>query len=82
MTPIFQTSANRSGAPAPTRFDRIDPEILAAADLAIDAGELIGEPSTVVDVTGIDSGGGWEILREGALPAAEVDARLRSAAQG
>ena len=82
MTPIFQTSANRSGAPAPIRFDKIDSEILAAADLAIDAGELIGEPSTVVDVTGIDSGGAWEVLREGALPAAEVDARLRSAAQG
>lgn len=82
MTPIFQTSANRSGAPAPIRFDEIDSEILAAADLAIDAGELIGEPSTVVDVTGIDSGGAWEVLREGALPAAEVDARLRSAARG
>lgn len=82
MTPIFQTSANRSGAPAPIRFDEVDSEILAAADLAIDAGELIGEPSTVVDVTGIDSGGAWEVLREGALPAAEVDARLRSAARG
>lgn len=82
MTPIFQTSANRGGAPAPIRFDEIDSEILAAADLAIDAGELIGEPSTVVDVTGIDSGGAWEVLREGALPAAEVDARLRSAARG
>jgi len=29
----------------------------------VDAGELIGEPSTVVDVTAIDGGGGWEILR-------------------
>jgi len=76
MTPIFQTSANRSGAPAPTRFDRVDPEIVAAAELAIDAGELIGEPSTVVDVTGIDEGGDWRILREGALPGAEVDRRL------
>ena len=82
MTPIFQTSANRSGAPAPTRFDGIDPQILAAADLAIDAGELIGEPSTVIDVTGIDSSGAWEVLREGALPAVEVEARLRSAVQG
>jgi L-threonylcarbamoyladenylate synthase len=82
MTPILQTSANRSGAPAPTRFDAIDPEILAAADLAIDAGELIGEPSTVVDVSGIDAGGDWEILREGALPAAEIESRLRSVVQG
>jgi L-threonylcarbamoyladenylate synthase len=76
MTPIFQTSANRSGEPAPRSFDQIDDGILAAADLAIDAGELIGEPSTVVDVTDIDEGGNWKILREGALPAAEVDRRL------
>ena len=76
MTPVFQTSANRSGAPAPTSFDEIDEEVLASADLAIDAGELIGEPSTVVDVTEVDSGGTWRILREGALPAAEVDRRL------
>ncbi len=76
MTPILQTSANRSGDPAPKRFDQIDAVILAEADLAIDAGELIGEPSTVVDVTDIDAGGGWQILREGALAGAEVDRRL------
>jgi L-threonylcarbamoyladenylate synthase len=79
MTPIFQTSANRSGEPAPTRFDEIDPGILAAADLAIDAGELIGAPSTVVDVSGVDSGGGWSVLREGALGRDEVDRRLGEA---
>jgi L-threonylcarbamoyladenylate synthase len=82
MTPIFQTSANRSGAPAPTSFAEIDESILAAADLAIDAGELIGEPSTVVDVTEIDSGGSWRILREGALQAADVDRRLAAARDG
>jgi len=82
MTPIFQTSANRSGEPAPTRFDEIEDEIVAAADLAIDAGELIGEPSTVVDVTGIDSGGGWTVLREGALASAEIDRVLGAIAAG
>jgi L-threonylcarbamoyladenylate synthase len=82
MTPIFQTSANRSGEPPPTSFDEMDPGILAAADLAIDAGELIGEPSTVVDVTEIDSGGTWRTLRAGALPVAEVDRRLAAALGG
>jgi L-threonylcarbamoyladenylate synthase len=82
MTPIFQTSANRSGAPAPTGFDQIDDRIVGEVDLAIDAGELIGEPSTVVDVTGIDAGGQWRVLREGALPAAEVDRRLTANAAG
>jgi len=76
MTPIFQTSANRTGESAPTRFGEIDEAILAAVDLAIDGGELIGEPSTVVDVTAIEVGGGFEVLREGALPTTEVERRL------
>lgn len=78
MCPVFQTSANRSGEAAPASFTRIEAEILDGADLAIDGGELPGKPSTVVDVTGLDSegDGGWELLREGALPAPEVAARL------
>jgi L-threonylcarbamoyladenylate synthase len=76
MTPIFQTSANRTGESAPTRFGEIDEAILAAVDLAIDGGELIGEPSTVVEVTGIEIDGGFEVLREGALPTTEVERRL------
>jgi L-threonylcarbamoyladenylate synthase len=82
MTPILQTSANRSGAPAPTRFDEIDDEIVSATDLAIDAGELLGEPSTVVDVTGIDTGGAWTVLREGALASTEIDRVLGAIATG
>jgi len=74
--PIFQTSANRSGRPAPSRFADVDPAILAAADLAIDGGELTGMPSTVVDLTAIEVGGAWTILREGAVPEAAVAARL------
>ena len=51
MTPIFQTSANRSGAEPPDRIRRARPRgPRRAADLAIDAGELIGAPSTVVDI--------------------------------
>src|SRR3954447_3432616 len=42
MTPIFQTSANRSGESAPRSFEEIDGHVLSAADLAIDGGELIG----------------------------------------
>jgi L-threonylcarbamoyladenylate synthase len=82
MTPVFQTSANRSGADPPTRFDRIAEEVLDEVDLAIDAGELIGEPSTIVDVTAIDQGGPWRILRGGALPAADVEQRLGSIPAG
>jgi L-threonylcarbamoyladenylate synthase len=72
MCPLLQTSANRSGEPAPVRFADVPSEIVASADLAIDGGELAGTPSTVVDVTALDVGGGWKILREGALPADDV----------
>ena len=77
--PIFQTSANRSGEPAPSRFADLDPHVLAGADLAIDGGDLTGLPSTVVDLTAIEDGGGWRVLREGAVPAAELEERLREA---
>jgi L-threonylcarbamoyladenylate synthase len=79
---LFQTSANRSGEPAPSRFREIETAIREGADLAIDGGELGGEPSTVVDVTGIEDGGGFEVLREGALSTAEVERRLASALGG
>ena len=63
---LFQTSANRSGEPPASRFEDVDPAIASAVDLAIDGGELTGEPSTVVDLTRLDEDGRWTILREGA----------------
>jgi L-threonylcarbamoyladenylate synthase len=73
---LFQTSANRSGAPPPSHFDRIEPQLVDAVDLAIDGGEVGGAPSTVVDLTQIDSGGRWRVLREGAVGSPEIDRRL------
>ncbi|MDX6637690.1 MAG: L-threonylcarbamoyladenylate synthase [Solirubrobacterales bacterium] len=74
--PIFQTSANRSGEPAPAAFADVEPAIVDGADLAIDGGELTGRPSTVIDVTAIDRSGEFLVLREGALPAADVERLL------
>ncbi|MFL5870490.1 MAG: L-threonylcarbamoyladenylate synthase [Solirubrobacterales bacterium] len=79
---IFQTSANRSGEPAPARFAAVAPEIVDAVDLAIDGGELTGMPSTVIDLTEIEDGGGWSILRAGALPAERVSDLLASVSSG
>ena len=73
---LFQTSANRSGEPAPARFTDVDARIVAPVDLAIDGGGLTGRPSTVIDLTKIEAGGGWRILREGAMAEAEVEAAL------
>ncbi len=76
MCPLFQTSANRSGEPAPASFAEVPTEIRLAADLAIDGGELTGMPSTVVDLTRFDESGEWRILREGALSVGDVASAL------
>jgi L-threonylcarbamoyladenylate synthase len=73
---VFQTSANPSGDAPPARFEEIAPQILAGADLAIDGGELTGAPSTVIDLSAIEAGGGWRILRQGALGREQVERRL------
>ena len=74
--PIVQPTANRSGEPPPSRFAELPESILAGADLAIDGGQLGGLPSTVVDIAEIDAGGGWTILREGALSPGDLAAAL------
>jgi L-threonylcarbamoyladenylate synthase len=76
MCPLFQTSANVSGEPAPASFDDVPGEIVAAVDLAIDGGVLTGLPSTVVDLTSFDEEGEWAILREGGLSPGDLAARL------
>ena len=74
--PLFQTSANLSGESPPASIAEVPREILAGADLAIDGGRLSGAPSTVVDVTALDDSGRWAVLREGAMPTAEVARHL------
>jgi len=76
MCPLFQTSANVSGAAPPARFEEVAAPILEGADLAIDGGDLGGLPSTVVDLSRIDSTGEWSVLRPGALAEAELAAAL------
>jgi L-threonylcarbamoyladenylate synthase len=78
MCPILQTSANRSGEPAPLDFDDISAEIVAAVDLAIDGGSLTGLPSTVVDLTAFDASGDWTVLREGGMSAGDLAVRLEA----
>jgi L-threonylcarbamoyladenylate synthase len=79
MCPVFQTSANLSGEPAPSRFEDVPAEIVEAVDLAIDGGELTGLPSTVVDLTTLDTDGEWQILRQGALSEGDLAAALATA---
>ena len=78
---VLQTSANPSGAPPPHRFEDVDPAIASGADLALDGGEVRGEPSTVVDLTRIESGWEWRVLRPGAMTTGEVERLLTAVAE-
>ncbi len=72
---IVATSANLPGGPDPRRLADVPAELMGAVAAQLDGGELPGVPSTVVDVTG----GEPSVLREGAVAAAEVVARIRDA---
>jgi len=82
MCPIFQTSANLSGEPAPARFIDVPKEIVEGADLAIDGSVLRGLPSTVVDIATIEDDGSWRILRDGALSPGDLASKLASVGLG
>jgi L-threonylcarbamoyladenylate synthase len=72
---VAATSANRHGEPDSARVEDVPREILDACGAIVDAGELPGTPSTVLDLTGPEPA----VLREGAVPAEESLARAREA---
>ena len=59
---VAATSANLSGGPDPRRIEDIPEEIRAACGAIVDAGELPGTPSTVIDLRGDEP----VVLRQGA----------------
>jgi len=59
---VCATSANAAGGPSPRRVADIPEEIRVACGAVVDAGELPGIPSTVLDLTGDEP----RVLREGA----------------
>lgn len=64
---VAATSANFSGGPDPRRVEDVPEEIRSAAGAIVDAGELPGVPSTVIDLTGAEP----RVLRHGAGPPPE-----------
>lgn len=67
--PIFATSANTHGNPAPGAFDDVEQRIIAHADVSLDGGETEHQmASTVVRCTSE----GTVVLREGAISADQV----------
>jgi L-threonylcarbamoyladenylate synthase len=73
--PVLQSSANPTGGTDAHRIDQIDERIRQGVDLVLDGGELPGTPSTVVDLTDYEEGV-WSVVREGAVPRAQLAAAL------
>ena len=74
---VVATSANRPGEPEPRRVEDVPEEFRAAVGAVVDAGELPGRASTVIDFTGEAP----RVLREGAgsvADALERAARVRA----
>ncbi len=74
--PVLQSSANPAGGADARRLEDVDERIRRAVDLQLDGGELPGTPSTVVDLGDYERAGEYRVLREGAVPAAEVQRQL------
>jgi L-threonylcarbamoyladenylate synthase len=74
--PVLQSSANVSGGAEARRLADVDESVRAGVDVVLDGGELPGTPSTVVDLTRYHENGGHRIVREGAVPAAALEAAL------
>jgi L-threonylcarbamoyladenylate synthase len=73
--PVLQSSANRSGGVDPKRLEDVPEFIRDSADLVLDAGELPGTPSTVIDLRDFERGR-WSIVREGAVARDAIEAAL------
>lgn len=69
---VVATSANLPGEPDPRRLDEVPPEILQNVGAVVDAGELPGTPSTVLDFTSSEP----RVVRDGAAPAADALERV------
>jgi L-threonylcarbamoyladenylate synthase len=50
--PLYATSANLSGEPAPAALDEVDLRVLEAVDVVVEGEPGSGEASAVVDLSG------------------------------
>jgi L-threonylcarbamoyladenylate synthase len=74
--PVMQSSANLSGEPDARRVEDVPASIREGAEVVLDAGELPGVASTVIDLRDLAAEGRWHVLREGALPRESVHRAL------
>jgi L-threonylcarbamoyladenylate synthase len=76
--PVLQSSANAAGGAEARRLEDVPRAIRDAADLVLDAGQLDGTASTVIDLRRFEDDGTWDVIREGAVASSCVAATLAS----
>jgi L-threonylcarbamoyladenylate synthase len=74
--PILQSSANLSGEPDARRLAEVPPQLVKSVDLVLDAGELAGMASTVLDLRDYARNGTWRVVRDGPLSQAQLERAL------
>lgn len=72
---VAATSANEPGGPDPRTLDDVPASLREQAAAVVDAGELPGTPSTVLDFTGPEP----QVVREGAAPSGPAIERALAA---
>jgi len=71
--PITATSANLSGASECTTAEQVREQLHGRLNIIVDGGTSPREvPSTIIDLS--DETVRWRVIREGAIPAAEISA--------
>jgi L-threonylcarbamoyladenylate synthase len=66
--PIASSSANYAGAPPPADAASVEAALAQELDLILDGGPSLGQPSTILDLSGTQP----RILRQGLIPADEL----------
>jgi L-threonylcarbamoyladenylate synthase len=74
--PVLQSSANLAGGAEARRLQDVPEAVRSQADLLLDAGELDGTASTVIDLRRFEADGTWDVVREGAVARTCVAATL------
>jgi L-threonylcarbamoyladenylate synthase len=76
--PLLASSANPRGGSDPRDLSGVEPGVRSACELLLDAGPTSGVSSTVLDLSGLQAGRGFRVLRRGAVGTAEIAAILAS----
>jgi L-threonylcarbamoyladenylate synthase len=74
--PVLQSSANLAGGAEARRLEDVAEPLRRAADLLVDAGELPGTASTIVDLRQYETEGEWSVVRAGAVDEAVLRVAL------